>query len=118
MNTLERLKKHASKQPSLWREAAKTRQDDKEWLGYSQQIAMKMLDCMENQSITQQQLAERMECSQQYVSKILKGRENLSLETICKIERALDTGILSDIHREASIPIRKATKRMPRAAVL
>jgi transcriptional regulator with XRE-family HTH domain len=34
--------------------------------------------------------AERMGCSQQYVSKILKGRENLSLETLAKIEDALN----------------------------
>jgi transcriptional regulator with XRE-family HTH domain len=40
--------------------------------------------------MTQKILAERMGCSQQYVSKILKGRENLSLETLAKIEDALN----------------------------
>ena len=53
-------------------------------------IAMKMLDKMDIMGITQKMLAERMGCSQQYVSKILKGKENLSLETLSKIESALD----------------------------
>ena len=40
-------------------------------------IAMKMLDRMEELGLTQKMLAERMGCSQQYVSKVLRGRENL-----------------------------------------
>lgn len=36
-----------------------------------------------------------MNCTQQYVSKVLKGRENLSLETMCKIEDALDIKVLN-----------------------
>jgi transcriptional regulator with XRE-family HTH domain len=48
-----------------------------------------MLDQMAIEGLTQKTLAERMGCSQQYVSKILKGQENLSLETISKIEEAL-----------------------------
>ena len=54
-----------------------------------------MLDKMEQLKITQKQLAERMNCSQQYISKILKGKENLSLETLTKIENALDIQILT-----------------------
>ncbi len=54
-----------------------------------------MLDKMEQMKISQKQLAERMNCSQQYISKILKGKENLSLETLTKIENALDIQILT-----------------------
>ena len=57
-------------------------------------IAMKMLDRMEELGLTQKMLAERMGCSQQYVSKVLRGRENLSLETLCKIENALNLQIV------------------------
>ena len=49
-----------------------------------------MLDKMEAVGMTQKMLAENMDCSQQYISKILKGRENLSLETLAKIEDALN----------------------------
>ncbi len=67
---------------------------NKSWLRYSQRIAMMMLDRMEELGLTQKLLAERMGCSQQYVSRVLKGTENLSIETIFKIESALELNIL------------------------
>lgn len=91
---VKKLEQHQSAAPSRWREAAQARKANKEWLRYSQKIAMRMLDKMEEQDITQKQLAERMGCSQQYVSKILKGCENLSLETLSKIESALNITIM------------------------
>ena len=39
-------------------------------------------------------LAERMNCTQQYVSKILKGKENLSLDTISRLEDALGISLV------------------------
>lgn len=36
-----------------------------------------------------EQLTQMLGCSQQYVSKVLKGQQNLSLETISKIESIL-----------------------------
>ena len=46
--------------------------------------------------LTQKQLAELMGCSQQYVSKVLKGQENLSLETMSKIEDCLHISFLKE----------------------
>ena len=73
------------------------RQANKEWLSYSQKIAMMMLDKMEELGITQKAVAERMGCSQQYISRVLKGSENLSIETIFKIESALGLQILEPV---------------------
>lgn len=92
---IDKLKEHASSTPSHWREEAEYRNANKSWLRYSQKIAMQMLDKMEQIGMTQQQLAQKMGCSQQYVSKILKGKENLSLETLFKIENSLGIRILS-----------------------
>ncbi len=92
---INKLKSHQSSKPSKWREEAEVRVNNKEWLRYSQQIAMMMLDRMEELGMTQRELAFRMNCSQQYVSKVLKGRENLSLETLYKIESALGLSIVS-----------------------
>ena len=49
---------------------------------------------LDEQNLSQRQLAERMGCSPQYVSRLLKGEENLSLETICKLEHALNEPIM------------------------
>lgn len=94
---MTRLKKHQSATPSRWKEEAEFRTANKEWLRYSQQIAMMMLDKMEELHLTQKSLAERMGCSQQYVSKILKGKENLSIETLTKIENALQLSLLPQV---------------------
>ena len=91
---LNKLQQHQASSHSRWREEAEKRRINKEWLRYSQNVAMRMLDKMEAEGITQKQLAERMNCSQQYVSKILKGCENLSLETVAKIELALGIKII------------------------
>ena len=90
------MEKYASSTHSNWREALVARQENKMWLRYSQRIAMLMLDKMDELGINQKQLAEMMSCSQQYISKILKGRENLSLETLSKIERALGISIIKE----------------------
>lgn len=49
---------------------------------------------MDELHLTQAALAEKMNCSQQYVSRILKGNENLSLESIYKIESALEIDLV------------------------
>lgn len=50
---------------------------------------MKMLDKMEEMNWTQQKVAQMLGCSQQYVSKIVKGGENLTLEMLSKIEETM-----------------------------
>ena len=37
-----------------------------------------------------------MNCTQQYVSKILKGKENMSLDTLSKLEDALGINLIYD----------------------
>lgn len=91
------LKEHQSPTPSKWRENAEWRMQNKSWLRYSQRIAMIMLDRMEEINMTQKRLSELMGCSQQYVSKVLKGQENLSLETLAKIEHCLQIHILGHL---------------------
>ena len=92
--TQEFLEAHQSETPSTWREEAEWRRNNWSWLRHSQKIAVKVLLQMKQEGLTQKALAERMNCTQQYVSKILKGRENLSIETICKIEDALQLELL------------------------
>lgn len=92
--TISKLNEPRSETPSKWRENAEWRMANKSWLRYSQRIAMMMLDKMEELGLTQKSLAQRMGCSQQYISRVLKGTENLSIETIAKIERALEIEIL------------------------
>ena len=91
---MERIRKHAESMHNERRERAECNRDNKDWLQRSQEIALRMLKSMDEQNLTQRALAERMGCTQQYISKVLKGQENLSLETLVKIEDALGIELL------------------------
>ena len=96
METIIRnLNKHKSSTPSKWKEEATKRRENRRWLKYSQEIAIFLHDKMEELGLTQTALAERMNCTQQYISRILKGKENLSLETITRLEDAIGIKFLT-----------------------
>ena len=88
------LDNHQSATPSKWKEAAEWRRKNEKWLKYARVITMKTMQAMDKQSVTQSLLAERMGCSQQYVSNLLKGSSNMTLETISRIETALNIDII------------------------
>ena len=94
--TIEFLEAHQSSTPSKWREEAEWRRDNRSGLRHSQRIAVKVLLQMKQEGLTQKALAERMNFTQQYVSKILKGQENMSLETLTKLEEALSIRLVLD----------------------
>ena len=86
---IEFLEAHQSPTPSRWREDAQWRRDNEYWLKYARYITLQVLRAMDDQSITQVELAKRMGCTQQYVSNLLKGSSNMTLETIARLENAL-----------------------------
>lgn len=90
----EFLNNNQSATPSKWREAAEWRRKNEKWLKYARVITMKTMQAMDKQSVTQSLLAERMGCSQQYVSNLLKGSSNMTLETISRIETALNIDLI------------------------
>jgi len=87
------LEQHEIK--TLWREKAQWRRDNRRWLRYSGYIALSVLNRLEELSLSQKQLSEMMNCSPQYVSKLLKGSENLTLETISKLEDCLGIDLIN-----------------------
>ena len=91
---IEFLEAHQSSKPSHWRQDAQWRKDNEYWLKYSRYITIQVLRAMEEQSVTQIELAKRMGCTQQYVSNLLKGSSNMTLETIARLEKALGIDIL------------------------
>lgn len=89
----EKLNSLATK--SDWIDKANKRQENKEWLKHSQKIALKVLRTLREEKISQKSLAERIGVSPQYVNKIVKGKENLTLETISKLEKALAIDLMA-----------------------
>ena len=87
---------------SNWQTKAEWRQANQAWLRHSRQIALKINNALKAQGLTQKQLAERLAVSPQQVSKLLKGTENMTLETIAKLESALDVALIGEnVYAEA-----------------
>ena len=91
---VNKLNNLASDKKSDWILDAEKRNENKEWLKHSQMIALKVLSSLKANKMTQRDLAAKMNMKPQQVNKIVKGKENLTLETISKLEKALDINLI------------------------
>jgi transcriptional regulator with XRE-family HTH domain len=90
---------------STWLVDATFRRENK-WLAYSSEIALRILAAIEDKKdFSQSKLAELLGVSPQQISKIVKGKENLTLETIYNISRALDAELISFPEYKYSKPL-------------
>ena len=92
--TLKFFERNLSSKPSTFVEEAKWRQDNEVWLKWSQGIAMKIIDYMQEHNLSRADIASRLGCSPQYVSKILSGHTNFSFKSIAEIEKCLNIQIM------------------------
>jgi len=84
------------KTQSKYLQNAKFRIENKKWLSYSSNIALRVLAALEeSEDMTQKSLAETVGVSPQYINKVLKGQENLSLQTIAKLSEALNIELIT-----------------------
>lgn len=102
LKVLEKLKNQSIKDEG-WLKEAKWRQENEAWLDLSFAIAVKILRTLRNRNMTQKDLAVALGLSPQYVNKIVKGSENLTIETITKIEKALQISLI-EVPDKSSAP--------------
>ena len=91
----ERLAAIAKPRSEEAKEKARFRKENRDWLRMSQEIALCLLYYLRNAGLTQKELADKMGVSAVYVGKLLKGGENLTLETICKIQNVICENIVT-----------------------
>lgn len=113
-NWKEKLKKITSSEPSAGREKLLARKA-KPWLRvYSSEIAKRVLAAIEdNDGLNQAKLAETLNVSPQQVSKIVKGKENLTLESIYKLSKALKVELIRFPEYKYSVPIHHTNDSFP-----
>lgn len=70
------------------------RNDNREWLAVSKRLALKIHRILREKGLSQYELAVKMGVSPAQVTKILSGKENLGIKTICKIEQALGVSLI------------------------
>jgi len=88
---LKALAKSSSKQAL---DASQWRKDNRDWLRKSFEISIHVLAAIKARGWNQKQLAEAMGVSQQQVSKIVKGKENFTLQTIAALENILERKLI------------------------
>ena len=92
-NFKEKLQRIAS-QDSKWKEKADWRKANESWLEKSAAIALKVMRTLKSKGLSQKDLADKLNISAQQVSKLVKGQENLTLESISKLESVLGISLL------------------------
>ena len=105
MDTLEFLRSNKHKSADGFTAMAQYYRDNWQWLQYSYAIALKVRRRMQDLGMTQKQLAEAIGCSQQHVSILLNGKVNMTLETLAKLEKALDFDLIGSSLLGLSSPI-------------
>lgn len=86
---IQKFESLVSKNDSKWHEKRLSRAQNQIWSKKATDISIKILTHLRKTNTTQSNLAEQMGVTRQYISKIVQGKENLSLATICKIEEIL-----------------------------
>lgn len=76
---------------------------NRQWLRASQRIAFDILERLDHLGWTQKELADKMGVSPQYIHKIVKGSENLTLETQVKLQEILDIPILASYFKAKTL---------------
>lgn len=91
---IEKFDALISRRESKWSERTKERNENNGWSKKASDIAVKILLHLRKSHISQTDLAEKMGVSRQYISKIIQGKENLGLSTICKLEEVLGISLI------------------------
>lgn len=94
-----------------WSKDADYRLKNRKWLRYSSNIARRILAVIEDkEDFSQANLARLLGVSPQHISKIVKGKENLTLETIANISTVLETELISFPEYKYSTSYNQATQ--------
>jgi len=88
------LNKLISNETSQRKEKAQKRISERDWKSNSRAVALTVLTQLRIKNLSQTELAGLMGVSRQQVSKIVKGQENLTFETVSKLEKALGVMIM------------------------
>jgi transcriptional regulator with XRE-family HTH domain len=95
----------AEKDHSKWIEKARYRRENRNWLRKSKRIAVRVLSTLKEKGMSQTDLAEILDVSRQQISKIVKGKENLTLKTVAELENALGVVLLDIPETEVEMEI-------------
>jgi transcriptional regulator with XRE-family HTH domain len=98
-------------------EKVKYRVDNNYWIRQSQTIVIKAFVRINELGWSQKQLAQELKVSPQYVSKLLSGQENMTLETIVKLQTLLDIPLLVTYNEAKVNELEAKVKRLEKRVI-
>jgi transcriptional regulator with XRE-family HTH domain len=100
MTNKEKFLALVSEQDSGTMERNRERIRNRAMLRESQQIALKVLIKLDDLGWSQKDLANAMDVSPQQITKIVSGKENLTIETQIKLQSILDIPVLASYYEK------------------
>ncbi len=91
------LKAHQSETPSRFVEKAQWRRANSLWLKWSRSVAIRLIQYMESNGMSQKDLAECLGVSPQYVSRLLSGTVNFSFKSLAGLEEKLGVNMMESL---------------------
>ncbi len=117
-NFKKNIKNVTASTPSEWKKNATFRLENR-WLEYSSAIARRILAIIrDDEDLNQSRLAEALNVSPQQITKIVQGQENLTLETIYKLSKALNVDLITFPDYEFSKPIGENNPKITQAKLI
>jgi len=91
---LENFQKLVSNEDSGWLNKFLHYKANKKWLDNSSKVAVSVIEALREKGMSQKDLAQKMNVSAQQINKIVKGKQNLTFETVGKLEDALAISLM------------------------
>lgn len=113
---LENFQKLVSNEQSGWLDKFLYYKANKSWLDKSAMVAVNILEALKTKGWSQKDLAQKMKVSAQQVNKILKGQQNLTFETISKLEAALEISLMEIIDYKPLAEIKTSATQIKSAS--
>lgn len=92
---VEKMKKISRPMTQDERQEIENRNENRDWLALSAKFALMLRRILRTEKMTQRELATRMGVSCAQVTKLISGKENIGLQTIAKVEKALGRSLVT-----------------------
>ena len=105
---VEKMKEISRPMTQAERQEIEARNENRDWLALSAKFALMLRHILRTEKMTQTELAARMGVSCVQITKILSGKENIGLQTIAKVEKALGRSLVTfhdSAERSAFTPV-------------
>jgi transcriptional regulator with XRE-family HTH domain len=112
MTPKKSIKSFSIQSPDNWMEKVVWRKANQDWIRKSTDIALSIMDALDDLGWNKARLAKELGVSPQQVSKYVRGEENFKLETICKLEKVLGVELITILTSDQEVVFSQETNAL------